>query len=95
MRKLMTAFVATAAILAAGSVAMATPVTGAGLLPLTNSYSPIKNIGCWCGPYRCACGHPYGYYGGSTPMPTGPMVMGIAIATSTCKEEGAGHSRRP
>jgi hypothetical protein len=76
MRKLMTAFVATAAILAAGSVAMATPVTGAGLLPLTNSYSPIKNIGCWCGPYRCACGHPYGYYGGYHPYAYRPYGYG-------------------
>lgn len=68
MRKLTTALVATAAILAAGSIAGAAPVTGAGSpLPLTHSYSPVENIGCWCGPYRCACGRPYyrrwGYYG--------------------------------
>jgi len=31
--------------------------------------SPVQNIACWCGPYRCACGHRYygpryyGYYG--------------------------------
>jgi hypothetical protein len=65
MRKLMTAFVATAAILAAGSVAVAMPITGAGGPP--SSYSLVEKIGCWCGPYRCACGHPYGYYGGYHP----------------------------
>jgi hypothetical protein len=62
MRKLMSALVATAAILGAGSVAGASPLTGAGSLhPLTKNLSPVENIGCWCGPYRCACGHPYGY----------------------------------
>jgi hypothetical protein len=62
LRKLMTALVATGALLAAGALAGATPITGTGSpLPLTKSYSPVENIGCWCGPYQCACGHPYGY----------------------------------
>ena len=60
IRKLTTALVATAAILAAGSIAGAAPITGAGSpLPLTNTYSPIENIACWCGPYRCGCARPY------------------------------------
>jgi hypothetical protein len=75
MRKLTTALVATAAILVAGSIAWkaeATTLNGAGALaPLAKNYSPAENIGCVCGPYRCACGHPYyapyapryGYYG--------------------------------
>jgi hypothetical protein len=31
----------------------------------TLASSPIQNVACACGPYRCACGHPYyrrGYY---------------------------------
>ncbi|MGA8688437.1 MAG: hypothetical protein WB662_00655 [Methyloceanibacter sp.] len=70
MRKLITALAATAAILTAGSIvsqAEATPATGIG--SLAESSSLIENVACWCGPYRCACGHPYyrpyryGYYG--------------------------------
>jgi hypothetical protein len=63
LRKLMTALVATGALLAAGAIAGATPITGTGSpLPLTNIHSPVENIACWCGAYQCACGHPYGYH---------------------------------
>jgi hypothetical protein len=73
MRKLITAAVAAAAILMTGAIAgkaEAAPLTGtANLPPLTQSSSPVQNVACWCGPYRCACGYrrgyyrPYGYYG--------------------------------
>lgn len=74
MRKLITAAAAAAAILVAGAIAgkaEAAPLTGAGALPAqTQNSSPIENVACWCGPYRCACGwrrrgwyRPYGYYG--------------------------------
>jgi hypothetical protein len=63
MRKLFTAF-ATATILLAGSFVWnseAAPVTGVGNLPpLTKIYSPLEAVGCWCGPYRCACRRYYG-----------------------------------
>lgn len=71
MRKLSTAL-AIAALLAAGSLvgkAEATPTTGlSSLAPLTKNYSPVETVGCWCGPYRCACRRYwgpryYGYYG--------------------------------
>jgi hypothetical protein len=41
-------------------------VPAVGTMPAA---SPVHNIACWCGPYRCACGHRryygprYGYYG--------------------------------
>jgi hypothetical protein len=67
MRKLITAGLAAAAILVAGSLVWkveAAPVAGAGTLPpLTQNSSPVENVGCWCGPYRCACRRHYGYYG--------------------------------
>jgi hypothetical protein len=66
MQKLITALAATAAILTAGSIvshAEATPATGIG--SLAKSSSLVEDAACWCGPYRCACGHryyrPYGY----------------------------------
>ena len=48
-----------------GSSANATTLPAAGTPPAA---SPVQNIACWCGPYRCACGHRYygpryGYYG--------------------------------
>lgn len=68
MRKLITAGLAAAAILVAGSLAHkaeAAPVPGTGTLPpLSQNSSPVENVGCWCGPYRCACGYRrWGYYG--------------------------------
>jgi hypothetical protein len=72
MRKLIMAGSAAAAIIAAGSLAgtaeaaLATSV--ATTPPITQSSSPVTNVGCWCGPYRCACGYhrryyrPYRYY---------------------------------
>ena len=73
MRKLLTA-VATATILLAGSAIWkaeaATPVGPVTLPPLTKSAPPVENIGCWCGPYRCACrrwGPRYRYYGWRRP----------------------------
>jgi hypothetical protein len=49
-----------------GSNANATTLPPVGTLPAA---SPVQNIACWCGPYRCACRHRYwgpryyGYYG--------------------------------
>jgi uncharacterized membrane protein len=60
MRKLITAVAATAAILAAGSIlsrAEATTATGIG--SMAKSASLVETVACWCGRYRCACGHPY------------------------------------
>jgi hypothetical protein len=60
MQKLITALAATAAILAAGSIlsqAEATPTTGIG--SMAKSASLVEKVACWCGRYRCACGHPY------------------------------------
>jgi hypothetical protein len=70
MRKLFT-ILATAVVLLAGSAlfkAEAAPIRGLGdLSPITKDASPVENVGCWCGPYRCACrrywGPRYGYYG--------------------------------
>jgi hypothetical protein len=60
MRKLITAAAAAMAIMIAGSIAgtaEAAPLTGtANLPPLTQSSSPVQNVACWCGRYRCACG---------------------------------------
>jgi hypothetical protein len=56
-------------VLLAGSALMkaeAAPVRGLGdLSPITKGYSPVETVGCWCGPYRCACRRYYGprYYG--------------------------------
>jgi len=61
MRKLLTA-VATATILLAGSAMWkaeaATPATSV-LPPLANTTTPLESVGCWCGPYRCACRRPW------------------------------------
>ena len=57
MRKLLTA-VATATILLAGSAmwkAEAASPAGAAVLPPLTKSTPVENVGCWCGPYRCAC----------------------------------------
>jgi hypothetical protein len=81
MRKLLTAL-ATATILMASNAltckAEAAMVTGAGNLPLPNSYSSVGKVRCVCGPYGCTCGRrhwapsgspgypgyrPYRYYG--------------------------------
>ena len=68
MRKLLTA-IATVTLLLGGSLvwkAEAAMTTGIGS-PLTKNYSPLESVACWCGPYRCACGHRYWrrpYYGG-------------------------------
>jgi hypothetical protein len=57
---------ASLALLLTGSLAFnanATTVPAVGTMPGT---SPVQNIACWCGPYRCACGHRYygpRYYG--------------------------------
>jgi hypothetical protein len=67
MRKLLTAL-ATATILMASNAlickAEAAMVTGAGNLPLPNSYSSVEKVRCVCGPYGCTCGRrhwaPYG-----------------------------------
>jgi hypothetical protein len=57
MRKLLTA-VAAAMILLAGAAIMnaeaATPA-GTATVPLAQTMPPVQSIGCWCGPYRCAC----------------------------------------
>lgn len=71
MRKLFTVL-ATAVVLLAGSALMkaeAAPLRGGDLSPITKGYSPVETVGCWCGPYRCACRRYYGpryygYYGG-------------------------------
>ena len=58
-----------AALLVVGSIAWnaeATTLSGtAGLQPTVKNFSPVELAACWCGPYRCACGHAryYGYYG--------------------------------
>ena len=68
MRKLFTVL-ATAIVLLAGSAiwkAEAAPMRGLGdLSPITKGASPVETVGCWCGPYRCACRRYYGprYYG--------------------------------
>lgn len=66
MRKLITAGAMAAAILGAGAIAgtaAAAPLTGAGTPPAqSQSSSPVQNAGCWCGPYRCACGYRRRYY---------------------------------
>ena len=58
MRKLLT-ILATAFVLLAGSAlfkAEAAPIGGVGAIaPITKGTSPVENVGCWCGPYRCAC----------------------------------------
>ena len=67
MRNLLITGLATATLLIGGSLvwnAKATPTTA----PLGKSYSPVENVGCWCGPYRCACRRYwrpryYGYWG--------------------------------
>jgi hypothetical protein len=67
-RKLFTVLT-TAIVLLAGSALMkaeAAPVRCLGdLSPITKGYSPVETVGCWCGPYRCACRRYYGprYYG--------------------------------
>jgi hypothetical protein len=75
MCKLSTALVI-ATLLAAGLLvvkAEAATTTGLGsLAPLTKTYSPVETVGCWCGPYRCACRRYwgpryYGYYGWRRP----------------------------
>ena len=69
MRKLLITGLATATLLIGGSLvsnAQAATTAGlGGLAPLTKSYSPVENVGCWCGPYRCACRRYHGprYYG--------------------------------
>ena len=40
------------------TAAQATVATGTGLPPLVQGHSPVETVGCWCGRYRCACGHP-------------------------------------
>jgi hypothetical protein len=70
MRKLLITGLATATLLIGGSLvwnAQATPAAG----PLNKNYSPVENVGCWCGPYRCACRRYYGprYYGYWGPRP--------------------------
>ncbi|HKA64312.1 MAG TPA: hypothetical protein VKD00_01155 [Methyloceanibacter sp.] len=68
MRKLFTVL-ATAVVLFAGSALMkaeAAPMRGLGdMSPVAKGYSPVETVGCWCGPYRCACRRYYGprYYG--------------------------------
>ena len=70
MPKKMLAAAASLALLFTGSLALnanATTLPAVGTLPAA---SPVQNVACWCGPYRCACGHRryygpryYGYYG--------------------------------
>jgi hypothetical protein len=60
MRKLLLTAVATATIILAGSAmwkAEAAMPSGAvqALPPLANAATPLETVGCWCGPYRCAC----------------------------------------
>lgn len=76
MPKAMLATVASLTLLWAGTAlapnANATTLTGAEALPnAVQGSSPIQTVACWCGPYRCACGHvwrrgywsrPYPYY---------------------------------
>jgi len=66
MRKLITAGAMAAAFLVAGAIAgpaSAAPLTGAATLPAqSQSSSPVMNVACWCGRYRCACGWRRGYY---------------------------------
>ena len=60
MGKLLTA-VATATIILAGSAvwkAEAATPGGTAPAPLANS-TPLESVGCWCGPYRCACRRPW------------------------------------
>jgi len=58
MRKLIITALAIATLLISGLLVLkaeAATTTGVGgLAPLTKNYSPLDEVGCWCGPYRCA-----------------------------------------
>jgi len=65
------------AVLFTGSLALN---ANANTLPEVGpAASPVQNVACWCGPYRCACGHRYygpRYYGFTGPGGTmGPGSM--------------------
>jgi hypothetical protein len=56
-----------AAVLIAGAFAWKAEATTRLGAPASASRSLLQPAACWCGPYRCACGHPYyrrGYYYG-------------------------------
>jgi hypothetical protein len=53
-----------------GYSANATTLSAVGTLPAT---SPVQNIACWCGPYRCACRHRY--WGPATMVTMDPAIM--------------------
>ena len=58
MRKLFTVLATAIALLAASALmrAEAAPMGGLGdMSPITKGASPVETVGCWCGPYRCAC----------------------------------------
>ena len=83
MRKLFTVL-ATAIVLLAGSALMraeAAPMGGLGdLSPITKGASPVETVGCWCGPYRCACRR---YYGSSLRLLRLAPSLSLALLTGT------------
>jgi len=84
MRKLITALVATATVIAGSLVgtATATTVTGVGSLPsLTKNSSPVANVACWCGQYQCACRGPVRSAVRGTVRGTGIAARGVVVGT--------------
>lgn len=58
MRKFGLTLIAASTVLFVGTLAWTASATvpGSTLNPPTTANSPVENIACWCGPYRCACG---------------------------------------
>src|SRR6476646_6548374 len=84
MRKLITALVATATVIAGSLVgtATATTVAGVGSLPsLTKNSSPVANVACWCGQYQCACRGPVRGAVRGTVRGTGIAARGVVVGT--------------
>jgi hypothetical protein len=84
MRKLITALVASATVIAGSLVgtARATTVTGVGSLPsLTKNSSPVANVACWCGQYQCACRGPVRSAVRGTVRGTGIAARGVVVGT--------------
>jgi len=48
-----------AAVLIAGAFAWEAEATTRLGTPASANSSLLEPAACWCGPYRCACGHPY------------------------------------
>jgi hypothetical protein len=58
MGKFSATLVAAMVVLFVGGVVWTANATGAAnnLNSLATTYSPVENIACRCGPYKCACG---------------------------------------